>query len=82
MIPKIIYHMETYEVELVCSAITKWLLADCTAQDVKMVMTGEGLDDIFFGYLYYQGAEYPHQIQDKLRRIYGMLGKINLHRTN
>ena len=82
MIPKIIYHMGTYEVELVRSPITNWLLAECAAQDVNMIMTGEGLEDIFFGYIYSQGAEYPHQIQDKLRRIYGMLGNINLHQTN
>jgi len=82
LIPKIVYHMETYEAELIRSAIPNWLLAERAAQDVKMVMTGEGADELFAGYLYFQDAESPRQIQDELRRIYGMLGNINRHRTD
>jgi len=82
LIPKIIYHMETYEAELIRSAIPNWLLAERAAQDVKMVLTGEGADELFAGYLYFQDAETPRQVQNELRRIYGMLGNINLHRTD
>eukprot|EP00974_Lingulodinium_polyedra_P098304 9528226-Lingulodinium_polyedra.AAC.1 len=45
LIPKIVYHMETYEAELIRSAIPNWLLAERAAQDVKMVLTGEGADE-------------------------------------
>lgn len=45
-------------------------------------LTGEGSDELFAGYLYFMDAEYPKQVQDELRRIYGMLGDINLHRTD
>jgi len=82
LIPKIIYHMETYEAELIRSAIPNWLLAERAAQDVKMVLTGEGADELFAGYLYFQDANNPKQVQNELRRIYGMLGNINLHRTD
>jgi asparagine synthase (glutamine-hydrolysing) len=82
LIPKIVYHMETYEAELIRSAIPNWLLAERAAQDVKMVLTGEGADELFAGYLYFADAETPRQIQNELRRIYGMLGNINLHRTD
>lgn len=82
LIPKIIYHMETYEAELIRSAIPNWLLAERAGADVKMVLTGEGSDEIFAGYLYFMDAETPHQVQNELRRIYGMLGDINLHRTD
>eukprot|EP00980_Cylindrotheca_fusiformis_P001468 scaffold345_cov134-Cylindrotheca_fusiformis.AAC.79 len=82
LIPKIVYHMETYEAELIRSAIPNWLLAERAAQDVKMVLTGEGSDEIFAGYLYFQDAENPRQLQNELRRIYGMLGNVNLHRTD
>jgi hypothetical protein len=34
------------------------------------------------GYLYFKDAENPRQVQNELRRIYGMLGNINLHRTD
>ncbi|KAL9184945.1 hypothetical protein ACHAXT_002722 [Thalassiosira profunda] len=82
LIPKIVYHMETYEAELIRSAIPNWLLAERAARDVKMVLTGEGADELFAGYLYFQDAETPRQLQNELRRIYGMLGNINLHRTD
>jgi len=82
LIPKIVYHMETYEAELIRSAIPNWLLAERAAADVKMVLTGEGSDELFAGYLYFQDAETPRQVQNELRRIYNMLGNINLHRTD
>lgn len=81
-IPKIIYHMETYEAELIRSSIPNWFLAEAAAKDVKMVLTGEGSDELFAGYLYFQDAENKMQVQNELKRIYGMLGNINLHRTD
>jgi asparagine synthase (glutamine-hydrolysing) len=82
LIPKIVYHMETYEAELIRSAIPNWLLAERAARDVKMVLTGEGADELFAGYLYFSDAETPDQVQNELRRIYNMLGNVNLHRTD
>ena len=81
-IPKIIYHMETYEAELIRSCIPNWFLAEHAAKDVKMVLTGEGSDELFAGYLYFKDAESPTQVQNELRRIYNMLGNANLHRTD
>ena len=40
MIPKIIYHMETYEAELICSDISNWLLTEWAGTDVKTVSKG------------------------------------------
>lgn len=74
--------METYEAELIRSSIPNWLLAERAAQDVKMVLTGEGSDELFAGYLYFQDASTPEEVQTELRRIYSMLGNINLHRTD
>jgi len=82
LIPKIVYHMETYEAELIRSSIPNWLLAERAAKDVKMVLTGEGSDELFAGYLYFQDAGSPEEIQTELKRIYNMLGNINLHRTD
>lgn len=81
-VPKIIYHMETYEAELIRSSIPNWFLAEHAAKDVKMVLTGEGSDELFAGYLYFKDTNCTKQLQDELRRIYGMLGNINLHRTD
>ena len=82
LIPKIIYHMETYEAELIRSSIPNWLLAERAGADVKMVLTGEGADELFAGYLYFMDATTPEQVQTELKRIYAKLGDINLHRTD
>lgn len=82
MIPKIVYHMETYEAELIRSSIPNWFLAEAAGKEVKMVLTGEGADELFAGYLYFKDADSPMALQNELKRIYGMLGNINLHRTD
>ena len=41
--------METYEAELIRSAVPNWMLAERAAEDVKMVLTGEGADELFAG---------------------------------
>lgn len=55
-IEKVIYHLETYEPELIRSAIPNFFLAQMTSKHVKMVLTGEGSDELFGGYLYFRDA--------------------------
>ena len=50
----IIYHMETYEPELIRSCIPNYFLAKKAREHVKVVITGEGSDELWSGYLYYQ----------------------------
>ena len=50
IVPKVVYHMETYEPELLRSAIPNYFLAEIAASEVKMVLTGEGADELFAGY--------------------------------
>ena len=57
-------------------------IARAAKKRVGVVLGGEGSDELFAGYLYFMDAECPKQVQDELRRIYGMLGDINLHRTD
>jgi asparagine synthase (glutamine-hydrolysing) len=82
ILPHIVYHMESYESELIRSAIPNWLLAERAAADVKMVLTGEGADELFAGYLYFMDAPNGIAVQYELQRLYRMLGDINLHRTD
>jgi len=82
VIDRVIYHLETYESELIRAAIPNWFLAEMTAKHVKMVLTGEGSDELFGGYVYFEDAPTPRAFQDELRRIYGYLGRVNLQRTD
>jgi len=82
VIDRVVFQLETYEPELIRSAIPNYFLAEFTSQKVKMVLTGEGADELFAGYVYFEGAPTPQALDIELRRIYDALGNVNLKRTD
>ncbi|ODV98586.1 hypothetical protein PACTADRAFT_184808, partial [Pachysolen tannophilus NRRL Y-2460] len=53
----VIYHLETYDVTTIRASTPMYLLSrKIKAQGVKMVLSGEGSDEIFGGYLYFGSA--------------------------
>ena len=53
----VIYHLETYDVTTVRASTPMYLMARVIkAMGIKMVLTGEGADEIFGGYLYFHKA--------------------------
>jgi asparagine synthase (glutamine-hydrolysing) len=81
-IEKVIYHLETYEPELIRSAIPNFFLARMTSQHVKMVLTGEGSDELFGGYLYFRDAPDSRAFQKECRRIFHHLPNVNNQRSD
>lgn len=56
-VPEVIRHLETYDVTTIRAATPMYLLARrIKAMGVKMVLSGEGSDEIFGGYLYFHKA--------------------------
>lgn len=56
-ISDVIYHLETYDVTTVRASTPMYLLSrKIKAMGVKMVLSGEGSDEIFGGYLYFHAA--------------------------
>ncbi|EAU88464.1 asparagine synthase [Coprinopsis cinerea okayama7 len=56
-LPEVIYHLETYDVTTVRASTPMYLLSrKIKAMGVKMVLSGEGSDEIFGGYLYFHAA--------------------------
>ncbi|KAF8343955.1 glutamine-hydrolyzing asparagine synthase [Cantharellus anzutake] len=56
-LPEVIYHLETYDVTTVRASIPMYLLSrKIKAMGVKMVLSGEGSDEILGGYLYFHAA--------------------------
>jgi asparagine synthase (glutamine-hydrolysing) len=53
----VIYHLESYDVTTIRASTPMFLLSrKIKALGVKMVLSGEGSDEIFGGYLYFSGA--------------------------
>ncbi|GMG52453.1 unnamed protein product [Ambrosiozyma monospora] len=56
----VIWHLETYDVTTIRASTPMYLLSrKIKAQGVKMVLSGEGSDEIFGGYLYFANAPSP-----------------------
>ncbi|CEH16719.1 asparagine synthase (glutamine-hydrolyzing) [Ceraceosorus bombacis] len=56
-ISDVIFHLETYDVTTVRASTPMYLLSrKIKAMGVKMVLSGEGSDEIFGGYLYFHAA--------------------------
>ncbi|MCC4265776.1 asparagine synthase B [Oceanimonas baumannii] len=54
---EVIYHLETYDVTTVRASTPMYLMARrIKAMGIKMVLSGEGADEIFGGYLYFHKA--------------------------
>lgn len=59
-LPEVVRHLETYDVTTIRAATPMYLLARrIKAMGVKMVLSGEGSDEIFGGYLYFHKAPSP-----------------------
>jgi asparagine synthase (glutamine-hydrolysing) len=53
----VIYHLETYDITTVRAATPMYLMArKIKSMGIKMVLSGEGADEIFGGYLYFHKA--------------------------
>jgi len=70
-IPDVIYHLETYDVTTVRASTPMYLLSrKVKAMGVKMVLSGEGSDEIFGGYLYFHAAPDKESFhQECVRRV-------------
>ena len=73
----VIYHLETYDVTTVRASTPMYLLARVIkSMGVKMVLSGEGADEIFGGYLYFHKAPDAKSFHEETVR---KLGKLHLY---
>lgn len=76
-ISDVIYHLETYDVTTVRASTPMYILARAIkSMGVKMVLSGEGADEIFGGYLYFHKAPTPKDLHDETVR---KLDKLHLY---
>ena len=67
----VIYYLETYDVTTVRASTPMYLMARyIKSMGIKMVLSGEGADEIFGGYLYFHKAPSPKEFHEEtLRKI-------------
>lgn len=70
-LPDVIRHLETYDVTTVRAATPMYLMARrIRARGVRMVLSGEGADEIFAGYLYFHRAPSARALhQETIRKL-------------
>lgn len=78
----VIYHLESYDPALVRSAVPCYLLARLAAETVKVVLTGEGADELFGGYSYFAGLEDPARFHRECVSLLLNLHSMNLQRVD
>jgi len=79
----VIYHIETYDVTTVRASTPMYLLARVIkSMGVKMVLSGEGADEIFGGYLYFHKAPGPQAFHEETLRNLSMLSLYDCLRAN
>jgi asparagine synthase (glutamine-hydrolysing) len=81
-LPTVVRSIESFDPGLVRSAVPNFMLARFTAQHVKVVLTGEGADELFAGYDYYRDFSDPDALHDELCRTVNALHNLNLQRCD
>jgi len=79
----VIYHIETYDVTTIRASTPMYLLARrIKSMGVKMVLSGEGADEIFGGYLYFHKAPNAQALHEETVRKLQQLYKFDCLRAN
>ncbi|MGD8375611.1 MAG: asparagine synthase B [Acidobacteriota bacterium] len=81
-LPEILWHLESFDQDLVRSAIPCWFTARLAAGHVKVVLTGEGADELFAGYAYHRAIGNPVRLHRELHRLVRNLHHTNLQRVD
>ncbi len=79
----VIYHIETFDVTTVRASTPMYLLARVIkSMGIKMVLTGEGADEIFGGYLYFHKAPDAEEFHKESVRKVSRLNMYDCLRAN
>ena len=79
----VIYHIETYDITTVRASTPMYLLARVKkSMGIKMVLSGEGSDELFGGYLYFHKAPNAREFHEELVRKMSKLHLYDCLRAN
>ena len=79
----VIYHIETYDVTTIRASTPMYLMArKIKAMGIKMVLSGEGADELFGGYLYFHKAPNAQEFHEETVRKVNKLHMFDCLRAN
>ena len=79
----VIYHLETYDVTTVRASTPMYLMARAIKSlGIKMVLSGEGADELFGGYLYFHKAPNAKEFHEETVRKLDKLHQYDCLRAN
>jgi asparagine synthase (glutamine-hydrolysing) len=81
-LPEIVWSLESYDQDLVRSAVPCYFTSRLAARHVKVILTGEGADELFAGYTYYRNICDADRLGDELYRSVCSLHNVNLQRVD
>ena len=81
-LPAVVRSIESFDPSLVRSAVPNYLLSEFAAREVKVVLTGEGADELFGGYEYVRELGSEDDLHDELVRTVESLHGLNLQRCD
>ena len=82
-IREVIYHLETYDITTVRASTPMYLMARAIkALGIKMVLSGEGADELFGGYLYFHKAPNEKEFHEETVRKLEKLHQYDCLRAN
>ncbi|NHM02191.1 asparagine synthase B [Flavobacterium difficile] len=75
ILEKLIWHLETYDVTSIRASTPMYFLSKAiTEKGIKMVLSGEGADEVFGGYLYFRNApsaaDFQQETIDRVQKLF------------
>ena len=82
-IKDVIYNLETYDITTIRASTPMYLMARVIkSMGIKMVLSGEGADELFGGYLYFHKAPNPEEFHEETVRKLDKLHMYDCLRAN
>jgi len=81
-LPMIIARLESFDQDLVRASVPCYFTSMLAARYVKVILTGEGADELFAGYTYYKDIDKPEILARELRASLEGLHDVGLQRID